>query len=197
MTTDADRPVEEILRATFTFDLSPDTRRSIDRRVEAAVASDRHYRPAGAPRRRLLKLTPRMLGGLAVATLLLATTAVAGGTLLSRLTDGAPLLENVWDRATDVGKSVTDAGYTVTLEKAAVDRDRVWVALVRHLRGRRRRHLGHASDRRKRDRAHWGHGCWNGRRAGRVGNAVRVQGPRRGHAGGSLRPRGHGPGGER
>ncbi len=130
MTTDADRPVEEILRATFTFDLSPDTRRSIDRRVEAAVASDRHYRPAGAPRRRLLKLTPRMLGGLAVATLLLATTAVAGGTLLSRLTDGAPLLENVWDRATDVGKSVTDAGYTVTLEKAAVDRDRVWVALV-------------------------------------------------------------------
>src|SRR4051812_31569086 len=123
MTTDADRPVEDILQATYTFDLAPETRRSIDRRVEAAVASGRQFRPAGAPRRRLLRLTPRMLGGLAVATLLLATTAVAGGTLLSRLTEGAPLLENVWGRATDVGKTVTDAGYTVTLEKAAVDRD--------------------------------------------------------------------------
>lgn len=129
MTTDADRPVEDVLQAAYTFDLARDTRRSIDRRVEAAVASDRHFRPAGV-RRRLLQLTPRMLGGLALATLLLATTAVAGGTLLSRLTDGAPLLENVWDRSTDVDKSVTDAGYTVTLEKAAVDRDRVWVALV-------------------------------------------------------------------
>ncbi len=49
--------------------------------------------------------------------------------LFNQLISGAPLLENVWDRATDVGLSVTDAGYTVTLEKAAVDSDRVWVAL--------------------------------------------------------------------
>ena len=130
MTTDArDRKVEETLQAAFSFDLSGDTRRSIDRRVDAAVGSERRYRPA-APRRRLRKLTPRMFAGLAAAMVLLAGTAVAGGTLFSRLITGAPLLENVWDRATDVGQSVADAGYTVTLAKVAVDQDRVWVALA-------------------------------------------------------------------
>lgn len=131
MTTDAHGPkVEETLQRALSFDLSRDARRSIDRRVEAAVASERRYRPAGARGRRRLVLAPRMFGGLAAATLLLAATAVGGGTLFGRLITGAPLLENVWDRATDVGQSVTDAGFTVTLEKAAVDGDRVWVALA-------------------------------------------------------------------
>jgi hypothetical protein len=64
-----------------------------------------------------------------VAAIVLAGTAVAGGTLFDRLVGGAPMLENVWDRATDVGQSVTDAGYTVTLERAAVDPDRLWVGV--------------------------------------------------------------------
>ncbi len=129
MTTERhDQKVESILRRTYSFDLANDARRSIDGRVGAAVAAESRYRPA-TPRRLLRVRTPRMLGGLAAAMLLLAATAVAGGTLFNQLISGAPLLENVWDRSTDVGLSVTDAGYTVTLEKAAVDSDRVWVAL--------------------------------------------------------------------
>jgi hypothetical protein len=131
MTTDTnDATVESVLTRTLSFDLPTDTRRSIDSRVEAAVSTERRYRSSAAPRRRLLTLTPRMFAGLAAAMLLFAATAVAGGTLFSRLIGGAPLLENVWDRATDVGQSVTDAGYTVTLEKAAVDSDRIWVAIA-------------------------------------------------------------------
>lgn len=118
------------LERALSFDLSPDRRRAIGRRVEAAVASERRYLPGGSARRRLFTLTPRMLAGVGAAMLLLAATAVAGGTLFSQLITGAPLLENVWDRATDVGQSVTDGGYTVTLEKVAVDSDRVWVALA-------------------------------------------------------------------
>ena len=130
MTTDArGRKVEDALRDAFSFGLAGDTRRSIDRRVDAAVGAERRYRRA-APRRRLRVLTPRMIAGLAAAMLLLAATAVGGGTLFSRLITGAPLLENVWDRATEVGQTVTDAGYTVTLAKVAVDPDRVWVALA-------------------------------------------------------------------
>jgi hypothetical protein len=129
MTTDArDHTVEETLQDAFSFGLSGDMRHSIDRRVGAAVESERRYRPATRPRLRIL--TPRMFAGLAAAMVLLAATAVAGGTLFSRLITGAPLLENVWDRATDVGETITDAGYAVTLEKVAVDPDRVWVALA-------------------------------------------------------------------
>jgi hypothetical protein len=42
---------------------------------------------------------------------------------------GAPLLENVWARAKVIQESSTNARYTVVLERAAADRDRVWVAL--------------------------------------------------------------------
>lgn len=131
MTTDSNEvAVEAVLARTLSFDLAADTRRAIDARVDAAVAADRRYRPHSSARRRVLTVTPRMIAGLAAAMVLLAATAVAGGTIFSRLIDGAPLLENVWDRATDVGQSVTDAGYTVTLEKVAVDPDRVWVAVA-------------------------------------------------------------------
>lgn len=130
MTTDArDRKVEHALQDAFSFGLSDETRGSIDCRVEAAVGADRRQRHA-TPRRRLARLTPRVFGGLVAAMLLLAAGAVAGDTLFSQLIAGAPLLENVWDRATEVGESVTDAGYKVTLEKVAVDPDRVWVALA-------------------------------------------------------------------
>lgn len=130
MTTDKNnRDVEAVLARRLAFDLPDGTRRTIDRRVEAAIAVDDRYLPRALRQRRRFALTPRMLVGLGVASILLAGTAVAGGTLFDRLVGGAPLLENVWDRATDIGQSVTDAGYTVTLEKAAVDPERVWVAV--------------------------------------------------------------------
>jgi hypothetical protein len=130
MTTDnIDRDVEATLARHFVFDLPNDTRRSIDRRVHAAISSEGRYsrRPAG-PRLRF-GLTPRLLAGLGVAAIVLAGTAIAGGTLFDRLVGGAPMLENVWERATDISLSATDAGYTVTLEKAALDQERVWVAV--------------------------------------------------------------------
>lgn len=130
MTDPKELAIEPSLARGLSFDLTADTRRSIDTRVKAAVAAERRYRPKASARRRLLTVTPRMFAGLAAAMVLLTTTAVAGGTIFSRLIDGAPLVENVWDRATDVGQSVTNAGYTVTLEKVAVDPDRVWVAVA-------------------------------------------------------------------
>jgi hypothetical protein len=130
MTTDnIDRDVEGTLARHFVFDLPVGTRRSIDRRVTAAIAVDGRYLPRAARSRRRFAFTPRLLAGLGVAAIVLAGTAVAGGTLFDRLVGGAPMLEDVWDRATDIGQSVTDAGYTVTLERAAVDADRVWVGV--------------------------------------------------------------------
>jgi hypothetical protein len=130
MTTDiTNRDVESTLARHFVFDLPAGTRRSIDRRVAAAITVDSRYLPRAARQRRRFAFTPRLLAGLGVAAIVLAGTALAGGTLFDRLVGGAPMLENVWDRATEVGQSVTDAGYTVTLERAAVDADRVWVGV--------------------------------------------------------------------
>jgi hypothetical protein len=130
MTTDnIDRDVEATLARHFVFDLPSDARRSIDRRVQAAISSEGRYRARAADPRRRFALTPRLLAGLGVAAILLAGTAIAGGTLFDRLVGGAPMLENVWERATDISLSVTDAGYTVTLEKAALDQERLWVAV--------------------------------------------------------------------
>jgi hypothetical protein len=130
MTTEPNhRNVEAALARHLAFDLPPGTRHYIDRRVQAAMAVDSRYLDRAARSRRRFAFTPRLLAGLGVAAIVLAGTAVAGGTLFDRLVGGAPMLENVWDRATDIGQSVTDAGYTVTLERAAVDPDRLWVGV--------------------------------------------------------------------
>jgi len=130
MTTDTNhRDVEGALARRLAFGLPASTRGSIDGRVQAAIAVDGRYLPRAVRQRRRFAFTPRLLAGLGVAAIVLAGTAFAGGTLFDRLVGGAPMLENVWDRATDVGQSVTDAGYTVTLERAAVDPDRVWVGV--------------------------------------------------------------------
>jgi len=131
MTTDNHDPaMESVLARALSFEVPANARRTIDVRVDAAVSAEPRYRPATARKRRFFSLTPRMFAGLAAAMIMFAATAVGAGTLFGRLTDGAPLLENVWDRATEIGQSVTDAGYTVTLEKAAVDADRIWVAIA-------------------------------------------------------------------
>ncbi len=95
-------------------------------------------RPRSPPRRRAAQAgfavglsrfrRGRLWVGVAAAVLLAGTVA-AGGTLFNQLIRGAPLLEDVWGRATKIGQSTTDAGYTIVLERAAADSERVWVAL--------------------------------------------------------------------
>jgi hypothetical protein len=137
MTTDnIDRDVEATLARHFVFDVPSDARRSIDRRVQAALSAEERYRARAASPRRRFALTPRLLAGLGVAAILLASTALAGGTLFDRLVAGAPILEQrAWQDATDISLSVTDRGYTVTLEWAHIDREplldqeHLWVAV--------------------------------------------------------------------
>jgi hypothetical protein len=120
--------VEGVLMRTFSYHVPAGSREVVDRRVEAAIASyvARGRREEHGTRFR----TParRVLIGL-VAALLVAGGVAAGGTLFNSLTAGAPLLENVWARAKVIGQSATNAGYTVVLERAAVDPGRVWVAV--------------------------------------------------------------------
>lgn len=100
----------------------------IDHRVEVAITSETARRTSRVPGRGFPMPARRLLVGVAAAVLLAGTVA-AGGTLFSQLIGGAPLLENVWDRATDIGQSATDAGYTIVLERAAADPERIWVAV--------------------------------------------------------------------
>lgn len=121
--------VETALGRSFSIPVPVRSRKVIDRRVELAIASEAERRTGRGRERRLPWPARRLLVGIAAAVLLTGTVA-AGGTLFSRLIAGAPLLENVWDRATEIGQSTTDSGYTITLERAAADPDRVWVALT-------------------------------------------------------------------
>jgi hypothetical protein len=121
-TTNAD--VEAALRRTFSVSIPVESRGAIDHRVQAAVAA----RPTNVRARRFRRPGRRVLVGIAAAALLTGTVA-AGGTLFGQLIAGAPLLEDVWARATVIRQSATDAGYTIVLERAAADRDRVWVAV--------------------------------------------------------------------
>lgn len=36
----------------------------------------------------------------------------------------------MWDRSTEIGQSTTDTGYTIVLERAAADSERIWVAVT-------------------------------------------------------------------
>jgi hypothetical protein len=116
--------VETALRRAFSITVPVDQRRVIDRRVRVAVAARPTHVRAGTFRR------PRraVLVGAAAAVLLLTATVAAGATLFGSLIRGAPLLEDVWARATVIHQSATNAGYTIVLERAAADRDRIWVA---------------------------------------------------------------------
>jgi hypothetical protein len=114
--------VETALRQTFAISIPVDRREAIDRHVYASIATRR------SPRFRTTRRG--MLMGIAAALLLLTATVAAGATLFGSLIRGAPLLEDVWARASVIHQSETDAGYTIVLERAAVDRDRVWVAFT-------------------------------------------------------------------
>jgi hypothetical protein len=122
-TTNAD--LDAALRWAFSVSIPRESRGAIDRRVQAAVAA----RPTNLRAARFRRPGRRILVGVAAAVLLTGTVAAAG-TLFERMTAGAPLLEDVWARATVIRQSATDAGYTMVLERAAADPDRVWVAVT-------------------------------------------------------------------
>jgi hypothetical protein len=118
--------VETLLGRSFSLPIPVRSRDDIDRRVESAIASHTERRARQVRGFRFPTPARRLLLGVAAAALLTGTVA-AGGTIFSRLIGGAPLMENVWDRATEIDQSSTDAGYTIHLERAAADREHVWV----------------------------------------------------------------------
>ena len=124
-TTDSD--LEPALGRSFSLPVPTFSRDVIDRRVEAAIARDT---ARGASRGRGFRFPrpARLLVGVAAAVLLTGTV-VGGGTIFGQLVGDAPLMENVWDRATEINQSSTDAGYTIHLERAAADRQHVWVIM--------------------------------------------------------------------
>jgi hypothetical protein len=115
--------VEALLGRAFAYAVPSRSRDAMNGRVQAATVSR-------VSRRGVTFRKPgrRILLGLIAAALLTGGVA-AGGTLFNSLTAGAPLLEDVWARASVIRQSATSAGYTVVLERAAADRDRVWVAV--------------------------------------------------------------------
>lgn len=120
--------LDEVLERTFSVQVPSGARAVIGRRVDVAIAAETARRDRTIRGRGLATPVRRLLIGLAAAFLLSGTVA-AGGTLFSQLIGGAPLLEDVWDRSTEISRSTTDAGYMVSLERAAADADRVWVAI--------------------------------------------------------------------
>jgi hypothetical protein len=125
--------LEEALSRSFSGAMPAERRAVVDRRISKAVSTtpSRHsggnrLSLGGASRR--VSLRRMTLIGAAVV-ILGAGTVAAAGTLFDRLTANAPLLTDVWARSTIVHEAATDAGFTITLERAAVDDGRIWVAL--------------------------------------------------------------------
>lgn len=127
MNNPADPNLEVVLERSFSIGVPAGSRAAIDHQIRAAMARESARRATLADSRPMR--ARRLLVGVAAAVLLTGTVA-AGGTLLGQLVAGAPLLEDVWDRSTDIGRSATDSGYTIVLERAAADPERVWVALT-------------------------------------------------------------------
>jgi hypothetical protein len=120
--------LEAALGRSFSVPVPLRSREVIDRRVESAIAHRTARRTSRVRGFHFPMAARRLLVGVAAAVLLTGTVA-AGGTIFSRLIGNAPLMENVWDRATEIGQSSTDAGYTIHFERAAADREHVWVIL--------------------------------------------------------------------
>lgn len=125
----ADSEIEAALGRSLSFAVPVRSRNAIERRVEAAISSESARRERQVGGRGLSMPARRILLGVAAAVLMTGTVA-AGGTILSQLVGGAPLLEDMWDRSTEIGQSTTDAGYTIVLERAAADSERIWVAVT-------------------------------------------------------------------
>ena len=99
--------------------MSTRARAIADQHVSRAIAMESAHRNGSSRRFILTRSRGLLLGGVAAA--LLAGSVAASGGLFDRLIGGAPVLQAAWQNAADVGASVTDSGYTIVLEKAAVD----------------------------------------------------------------------------
>lgn len=126
MTTSSE--IETRLLRAVAFEPSEDGLRWLDQRVAQTVA-----RPLAVPRRGFsiprLVLRPVFV----VAAFLLLTGAVVGGiSLLDRLfeSSGMPGWHTAWDRAEQLGLKQTDAGVTITLERAYADLNQVLVGFT-------------------------------------------------------------------
>jgi hypothetical protein len=125
--------LEGALSRSLSGAMPAEHRAVVDRRISKAVSTT-PYRHGGADRvsRRGAWRRPslRRMALIGAAVVIVgAGTVAAAGTLFDRLTANAPLLTDVWARSTVVHEAATDAGYTITLERAAVDQGRIWVAL--------------------------------------------------------------------
>jgi hypothetical protein len=120
--------IETRLLRAVAFEPSEDGLRWLDQRVAQTVA-----RPVALPRRGFA--IPRFIlrPVLVLAALLLLAGAVAGGMgLLDRLFEsaGMPGWHTAWDRAERLDLTQTDAGVTITLERAYADLNMVLVGFT-------------------------------------------------------------------
>lgn len=120
--------VDSMLKGSLDFPMSTRARSIADQHVSRVIAGESARRGSVRPWSFLNRTRGVLIGGIAAA--LLAGSVAASGGLFDTLITGSPDLEDVWLNGHDIGASVTDAGYTIVLEKAAVDSERVWVALT-------------------------------------------------------------------
>lgn len=124
--------VEAVLARAFSDPMPSSRRVAVDRRIDTALDAEATRREGSAPRRRWLPtfpFHPRRLVVAAIAVVLLTGSVAAAGGIFGLLIGDSPLLERVWVRSTANGASVSDAGYTVTLERAGIVDGRLWVAV--------------------------------------------------------------------
>lgn len=120
--------VETIVTGSLDFPMSTRARSIADQHLSRVITAE-SARGGRVRRWSFLNSTRAVLIG-GVAAALLAGSVAASGGLFDTLITGSPVLEDVWLNGHDIDASVTDSGYTIVLEKAAVDSERVWVALT-------------------------------------------------------------------
>ena len=115
--------VETRLRRALAVTPSADDLRYLDERVGRAMTQPTAIRHGFLPLRRAF-VRPLAL---VAAFIILAGTAVAAIGLLERTALSTPGFRTAWDRAEVLGIEQTDAGYTLTLERAYADLNQVAV----------------------------------------------------------------------
>lgn len=100
--------------------------RVLDHRVARAIGAS-----TAAPDRQRFRLSPlvRVLA-VAAAFVILTSTVVGAMNLIERTVEPVPAWRTAWDRGEILGLQATDAGVTVTLERAYVDLNQVFVVLT-------------------------------------------------------------------
>jgi len=120
--------IETRLRRAFEVSPSADGWGWLDQRVARAMA-----RPAGTERRPFVMRPVFLRPAMVVAALVLLTGAVGAAlSLLDRTVEssGTPGWQTAWDRAERLGIQETDAGVTITLERAYADLNQILVGFT-------------------------------------------------------------------